>query len=118
MIRLALAFALLASTALARDNGRWRELPDDVREWLRSQKIPGGKGAGHPCCDAADGEEVQEDIREGRYWIKGGAAFADWTIVPEQAVINGPNKYGQPVVWRSPSSFTPVIYCYAPGVLM
>ena len=112
-----LVLLMLAAPVLARNNGQWRELPDDVREWLRSQKIPAGKGAGHPCCSEADGEEVQEDIRGGRYWIKGGA-FADWTVVPEHAIIRGPNKYGQPVVWQSPSGWIPVIYCYAPGALM
>ena len=95
--------------------GNWQNAPPKVRTWLREQVVPGSNGAGKQlmfCCTEADGEEVQEKIEGGAYWIQGGS-FKEWTKVPDGAVIEGPNPHGQPVVWSTGS--THAIRCYAPG---
>lgn len=88
----------------------------DQKDWLNEQKIPGSTGR---CCNEADGEEVQEDIRGVDYWIT-GSKFPTWTKVPASAVINTPNKIGRPVVWwyqeEDMGGATYKIKCYAPGV--
>lgn len=107
-----LAVVILAVPAMARDNGQWKNADASTRQWLRDQKSP---KTGMSCCNESDGEQVQEDIREGHYWIRGGN-FSDWTLVPDDVVLRGPNMHGQPVVWsRVQIVGKPSIYCYAPG---
>ncbi len=109
------------SLAVAKDNGQWAQAPPDVRQWFQDQKVPSGPHKDQSCCNMADGEQVQEDIRHGQYWIKGGH-FPDWTLVPDEAVIRGPNKHGQPIVWWFSGQYnngvqtSPTgIRCYSPG---
>ncbi len=102
---------MAVSLGLAHDHGK-------VTQWLQQQKIPEGNGAlsGFGCCNDQDVEEVEEDIREGEYWIKGGH-FPEWKRVPPSLVIKEPNKHGQPVVWwvRGETEGYYDIRCYAPG---
>ncbi len=105
---------LVSPLTMAKDTGQWAQAPPDVRQWFQDQRVPHGPHKGFPCCSVADGEEVQEDIRAGEYWIKGGH-FPDWTLVPDNAVIKGPNQHGQPIVWYYHVDGNPQIRCFAPG---
>lgn len=118
MIRALLVLILLVAPALAHNDGRWNDVDPKIRQWLKDQRVPNGPFKGTSCCSEADGEEVQEDIRDGHYWIKGGH-FPDWTPVPDEAVIHGPNEWKQPITWWTLSGswaqVPVVIRCYAPG---
>lgn len=114
-------FLWVSTAALARDNGQWAQTTPDVRQWFQDQKVPSGPHKDQSCCSAADGEQVQEDIRAGQYWIKGGH-FPDWTLVPDEVVLKSPNKHGQPIVWWASATYNngaqtapASIRCYSPG---
>lgn len=108
-------FAASADTGPGFTKGdRYWNVAPEIRQWFRNQMVPGTTN--RSCCNEADGEEVEEDIRDGQYWIKGGG-FAEWTLVPDAAVLTGPNLYKQPVVWRFYEWGKWNIRCYAPGAL-
>jgi hypothetical protein len=51
------------------------------------------------CCAQADGHPLDEsewDIKGDKYriFIQG-----EWIVVPDDAVISGPNKFGKAIVW-------------------
>jgi len=63
-IRTALVLVVLSLPAFARDNGQYQNVSPDIRQWFRDQKSP---KTGMICCSEADGNEAQEDIRDGHY---------------------------------------------------
>ncbi len=90
----------------------------EIKRWFNEQKLPGQA----PCCSTADGHEVQEDIRNGEYWIRGGftpvgvPVFPEWTRVDSSRVLETPNLVGEPVVWWGQGEEGEfVIRCYSPG---
>ena len=119
---LAISFALLwvslvAGVTIAKDlNGKWAQASPLERRWFKEQKRP---GTNFLCCNEADGEQVDEEIREGRYWINSTRTGGNWWIVPEESVLKTPNKHGRPVAWfRINDNGQNVIFCYAPGPLL
>jgi len=97
-----------------------------AQNWLNNQKIPNGNEKGKSCCSVSDASLVEEDIRNGRYWMRcpvdSPCPIKEWTIVPEEAVITEPNRAGRPAVWWAPAVYNngvpttpPSIRCYAPG---
>src|SRR5712671_350710 len=113
----AILIALLwAMTALAHahfaDHEQWAQLTPAQRDWLTHQKIPGQPE--YSCCSVADAEQVEEDIRDGHYYVCAAACSVDanWTAVPDEAVIRAPNKYGQPVVWWRFTDGRPIPRCF------
>lgn len=104
---------LLASDALARDDGRYANSP--LKSWFDSLKSTKG-----PCCSDADGtalSDIDWESRDGRYRVR---VEGQWWDVPEDAVLTQPNLAGRTMVW-------PVIYrslgaqirveirCFIPG---
>ena len=106
-------FFILLASASARElyPGQYSQVPPELRKWFNEQRSP---LTGQTCCTEADGVAVQEDIRRGTYWTKGGP-FPDWVPVPHQVVLRGPNKNGAPVLWWFTQDGQPQIKCYAPG---
>jgi hypothetical protein len=96
----ALIVTLLAGTALgtgggsARDYGQYRNVDPAIREWIQGLKDKAGQG----CCDTADGHpaEYEWDIAGNRYRVQ---IEGEWYDVPQDAVIDGPNKLGYATVW-------------------
>lgn len=155
--RLILAFFIglaLMMLAWGYVEARWRpeyaQNSPEIQRWFQEQHVPPSKdyptGGGY-CCTDADGEAVEEDIRDSHYWVKaGGAAYkrteqtnelatgakilppdgmdADgWVPVPDNVVIHEPNKFGRPVVWwyrsaKPDGTWKMSIRCYAPGPLL
>ncbi len=116
LLTYAFFFFLLAMQVLARDlDGQWAQLPQHQRDWLRKQINPQNKMS---CCSEADGEQVDEEIRAGRYWIQSAKTNGRWMIVPEEVVIKEPNLHGRPVAWWTIENGFFKIFCYAPGPLL
>ena len=74
------------------------------------------------CCAEADGHPLDEsewDIKDNHYRV---FVNGEWAVVPDLAVISGPNKFGKAIVWHwpqealargdLPSNF---IRCFIPG---
>jgi hypothetical protein len=92
MRALCLLLCLLASSALARDDGRYANSP--LKPWFDSLKS--GKG---PCCSDADGtalSDVDWESVDGHYRVR---IEDKWWDVPDDAVLKQPNLYGKALVW-------------------
>jgi hypothetical protein len=101
--------ATLTNGALAFDNGRYEDMPADIRAWFRNVLAPNGL----PCCDISDGHRTDYDMRNGAYWVPIDGA---WIEVPERAVIHGArNPVGQGVVWYVHQQDSIVISCFVPA---
>jgi hypothetical protein len=92
-----LSAAVVATPALARDNGQFGNVPPEIRAWFKSVK----SHAGVPCCDIADGHRTDYDMRQSRYWVP---INGEWMMVPPEAVVDDAgNPTGDAVVWYSES---------------
>jgi hypothetical protein len=109
-----LALLLAAGVILVRDsNAKWAG--DSLEPWFQSLQ----NKVGIYCCAKADGyplEDGEWDIKENNYrvFIQGR-----WVVVPDDAVLSGPNKFGKAIVWfrNYPGRVTPDIriQCFIPG---
>src|SRR5215470_6128871 len=94
-MKLALLFA--AAVILVRDpTGKWAN--DPLQPWFQSLQ---NKGELY-CCATADGHpsyDAEWDIKDNHYCV---SIEGKWTIVPDDAVILGPNKFGKAMVWLWP----------------
>jgi hypothetical protein len=66
-----------------------------LEPWFQSLQSKDGRY----CCAKADGHPLNDgewDIKGDNYrvFIQG-----EWIVVPDEAVISGPNKFGKAVVW-------------------
>jgi hypothetical protein len=107
--------------------GQYAQVDPKMKQWFREQKSPKN---GMVCCNDADGEQVQEDIRDGKYWVKSNKTelyakynqvsnmVDGWVQVPDEVVISEPNLYGQPVAWYYFEANMLKIRCFAPGSKM
>ncbi len=108
---------LLSSDALSKAGPEWAQLnmSPSQRKWFQEQKEPGTQ---KPCCNSSDGEEVQEDIRDGVYWVLSAKTQGEWLPVPPSAIITEPNRWGQPVAWFFHEGGKPKVRCFSPGALL
>ena len=108
-LRLALAVMSFCTPALARDNGQFANVPDNVKAWFKNVKSPHGV----PCCDIADGHRTDYDMRDNQYWVP---INGNWMPVPPEAVVDDAgNPIGDAVVWYSSYGSRIVIRCFVPG---
>ena len=71
------------------------------------------KSARGPCCSDADGFAVSDpdwDTQNGRYRVR---IEGNWIVVPEDAVITEPNRYGRTMVWPIKGSLGSTIRCFS-----
>lgn len=104
--------------ANAHEAGQHAQMTPAQRDWFGRQTIPkGAPNEGGSCCSVADGEYAEEDIRDGHYWARWPAGGDKWYLVPDEVVINAPNRNGAAAVWWGGASDNGTIYirCYAPG---
>jgi hypothetical protein len=96
-------------SADARDDGRYADTP--LNAWF--DHLASGKGL---CCSFADGvsiEDVDWDTLDGKYRVR---IFGEWIVVPDNAVITEPNKFGLAVVWPYMDANGVIqIRCFMPG---
>jgi hypothetical protein len=112
---LACATLMLSSVVpriLARDSGQFKDIDPKVRQWFREQKSP--KTGGY-CCNESDGTYAEEELREGHYWTRFEQSNGKWIPVPDEVVIQDPNRNGAPVAWWYLENGILQIRCYAPG---
>ena len=92
---------------LVHDDGRYASSP--LRSWFDGLASHIG-----PCCSNADGIALQGpdwDTKDGHYrvrlcivpqdtpedWVQ--CNIKDWFIVPDEAVVEEPNRLGEAIVW-------------------
>jgi hypothetical protein len=101
----------VAAVVLVRDpTGKWAG--DPLQPWFESLR---GKD-GRLCCSTADGHPLDD----GEWDIKGVSyrvvIQGKWTVVSDDAVISGPNKFGKAIVWLREAPFIGnPIRCFIPG---
>lgn len=97
--------------ARARDDGRYAGMDPQLKAWF--DQLASGKGL---CCSFADGFSVSNvdwDTQDGRYRVR---LHGEWIVVPDTAVVDAPNKFGQAVVWPyMDASGATQIRCFLPG---
>jgi hypothetical protein len=93
----------------ARDDGRYANSP--LKSWF--DQLASGKGL---CCSFADGlrvEDVDWDTQDGHYRVR---LNSEWIVVPDNAVVTEPNRFGPAVVWPYMNSDGQTqIRCFLPG---
>ena len=100
--------ALLATSALARDDGRYANSP--LKPWFESLHSQSGQ-----CCSDADGyviADVDWESDRGHYRVR---IDDEWVVVPDGAVITEPNKIGRTMVWKHYVDGHPRVRCFMPG---
>lgn len=100
--------ALLATSALARDDGRYANSP--LKPWFESLHSEYGQ-----CCTDADGyiiADVDWESDRGHYRVR---LDEEWVVVPDGAVITVPNKIGRTMVWKHYIDGHPRVRCFMPG---
>ena len=105
---IALVALLIAAPAHSHDASR-----PQLGEWFKGLHSSGGG----PCCDNGDAykAEVEWDAQGGRYRVKDPKG--NWQIVPDAAIVKGPNLAGHAMVWWVYSNGIPYIRCFMPGTL-
>jgi hypothetical protein len=107
---LALYMTTLVSSQLnARDDGRFAN--SLLKPWF--DRLASGKGL---CCSFADGFSVQDvdwDTQDGHYRVR---IYGQWLVVPDDAVVTEPNRFGPAVVWPDNDRYgNTQIRCFMPG---
>jgi hypothetical protein len=108
----------VAAVSHARDRGQYTQVSRDIKAWI--ERLTDRDGTS--CCETADGvrpKEVEWDISGNHYRVK---VDGKWLIVPDSAVIKGPNRLGHAVVWlyynyelEADESESTQIRCFLPG---
>lgn len=97
----------------------------DRADWYRSLRSPGGG----PCCDGDEAQHIADvdwdttcennNFGESRCHYR-VFLHNQWTDVPAQSVVDGPNRDGSALVWEVPTYngntlFSTYIRCFMPG---
>lgn len=126
LVLIAVALLLASERAQARDDGRYAN--SDLREWF--QGLTNKKGGN--CCAESDGVRVRDVDwdRDGKsgggYRVRlcsevhfnserGLVTDCEWYDVPDDAVLDTPNRAGDAMVWRQWFDGKPHILCFLPG---
>jgi hypothetical protein len=112
--------ATCITTAKARDDGQWADVPENVRQWFQSLKQPD-----HPrqsCCGEADAFEADSFEVEGDHYVaiitNGKGAIPSGTRIPvpnQKMKWDAGNPTGHGIIFIGPRQ---QVYCYVtPGGL-
>lgn len=105
MIGCLVAVAMLVLVA-----GDWKGSP--LHAWF--EQLSSGKGL---CCSFADGRTVEDPdwgMQGDSYWVR---IDGKKIIVPKDALVTEPNRYGKAVVWPYLVNGDPAVRCFLPGVM-
>ncbi len=112
MLANTLACALLPAVAFAHDDGRFAGSP--LKTWFDGLATK----AGGACCALTDGivDVTWSTTSDGHYRVR---VWGQWIVVPDEAVVQGPNRLGRAVVWPyiddTPHGILIQIKCFLPG---
>jgi hypothetical protein len=104
---LAIGFAAL-KVANAHDHGR-----PELDAWFKGLS----SRAKAACCDGSDAtrlDDIDWESRAGRYRVR---IQGEWIDVPEDAVVDGPNRAGPAMVWPVRGYLGLTIRCFMPGMM-
>ncbi|QOG24060.1 hypothetical protein FOM02_45745 [Bradyrhizobium sp. SEMIA] len=107
-LSLIILVSLLIGTVHARDDGRYSLSP--LKPWFDSLKS--GKG---PCCSVTDGLAIADpdwESKDGHFRVR---IDNEWIVVPDDAVLTGPNRDGRTMVWPIKAPLGTTIRCFMPG---
>lgn len=117
-IGIAAAMLIGAIAVHAKDDGRFAGSP--LKTWF--DHLASGKGL---CCSFADGVSVEDvdwdtggdnhdtQAEGGHYRVR---LNGQWIVVPDNAVVTEPNKFGPAVMWPyTDGSGQTQIRCFLPG---
>ena len=80
-------------------------------EWLKSLYSRGGAW----CCDGNDTDDIEDwDTKGGKYRVKWRG---QWFDVPDEALVDGPNKGGGALLWMNKGWGDVKPRCFMPGTL-
>ena len=99
-------WAIMAATipAQAHDHNR-----PHLNDWLKSLHSK----AKTWCCDGNDTDAIDDwETKGNRYRVRFRGI---WYDVPEDAVVDGPNKSGTPLLWMYKGYMSPAVRCFMPG---
>jgi hypothetical protein len=105
---LPLLLTALTAPASGRDDGRYADSP--LKPWFETLESGFGR-----CCTVADGAVVLDPDWEsdrGRYRVR---IDGEWVVVPDAALVRGPNRAGRTMVWKHYIDGHPKIRCFMPG---
>lgn len=67
------------------------------------------------CCDGNDTDIIEQwETRNGRYRVR---FRGEWYDVPDSAVVDGPNKGGDALLWMNKGYSGLSVRCFMPGAL-
>jgi hypothetical protein len=67
------------------------------------------------CCNGDDAEEAEWDIFGDKYRVR---LEGKWIDVPDEAIVEGPNRVGGARVWSMHQDGGPAVRCFLPGSLI
>lgn len=108
---LAIGFVVVATInfARARDLGQYAQATPEIRQWFntlhnRNKNL---------CCADADGFDAVWDTEADHYRVMQNGR---WFVVPDEAVVDVPNKVGVAKVWWGSNNVGErFIRCFMPG---
>ena len=106
-----IAFTVMAATStIGRARAHDYQHPE-LNSWYES--LHSGKG---PCCDGSDATRVDDadwETKDGHYRVR---IDGEWVDVPNDAVVDGPNRAGRTMVWPYYLNGAFVgVRCFMPG---
>ena len=119
LVALGMAFAcvaLLAAAILVPRPARGHDHNHpELDDWYFSLRTPGGG----PCCggpkiDATTLDDVDWEVKNGRYRVR---VEGQWLDVPDDKVLTEPNRARRTLVWLHYSNGKPHVRCFLPGPL-
>jgi hypothetical protein len=106
VISLVFLISALVGAARAHDHNR-----PELDGWFRSLHSKGGAW----CCNGDDAEEAEWDTAGGKYRVR---IDGQWIDVPDEAIVEGPNRVGGARVWSMHQDGKPAVRCFLPGSLI
>lgn len=108
-----MVIAVFINIAIAHSPEHFSQMGESNEKWIRGLK----NSKGVLCCDGKDGFDAQYDTKDGQYRVY---LYNQWWVVPDEALIDEPNKLGVAQVWYStywnkPNVPTVMIRCFIPG---
>lgn len=84
----------------------------ELDKWFTDLRSKGGA----PCCDGTDATSLADpdwELKDGHFRVR---LDGQWVDVPDEAVVDVPNRYGPALVWPY-TGYQPGVRCFMPGSL-